>query len=122
MTGADDSGACGGEGDLDAEAELVRAYEAGATITELAARFGMTYYRTRTSLLAAGVVLRQAGPTGATAPPRFVEAYLAGASIQDLATRFGLSFGVARRMLLQSGVRLRPQGGVPRGDATGGAK
>ncbi|WP_420806986.1 helix-turn-helix domain-containing protein [Amycolatopsis keratiniphila] len=79
----------------------------------------MTYYKTRTALLSAGVVLRQAGPAGAPAPPGLVQAYLAGASIQDLATRFRLSFGVARRMLLQSGVTLRPQGGVPKGDTTG---
>ncbi|MFD5093040.1 helix-turn-helix domain-containing protein [Amycolatopsis thailandensis] len=121
MTGADDSDVCGEEGTEESDVELVRAYESGATITELAARFGMTYYGTRTALLAAGVTLRQAGPTGAPAPPGLIEAYLAGASIQDLATRFGLSFGVVRRMLLQGGVRLRPQGGVPRGDVTGGS-
>ncbi|MFI5560681.1 helix-turn-helix domain-containing protein [Amycolatopsis japonica] len=81
----------------------------------------MTYYRTRTTLLAAGVVLRQAGPAGAPAPPGLIEGYRAGASIQELATKFGLSFGATRRMLLQGGVQLRPQGGVPRGDGASGS-
>lgn len=120
MTGPGDSSARGQDRELEVTAELVRAYEGGATITELAARFGMTYYKTRTALLAAGVVLRQAGPAGAPAPPGLIEAYLAGASIHDVATRFGLSFSVVRRMLLQNGVRLRPQGGGSRGDAADG--
>lgn len=89
---------------------LARAYEDGATITELAARFGMTYYKTRTTLLAAGVVLRRAGLVTPPAPPGLVEAYLGRASIHEVAKRFGLSFGVARRMLLAAEITLRKPG------------
>ncbi|KFZ79176.1 hypothetical protein ED92_26665 [Amycolatopsis sp. MJM2582] len=115
MTGAGDSGARGEDRGHEAEADLVRAYEDGVTIAELAARFGMTYYKTRASLISAGVELRQVGPTTPSAPPGLVQAYLDGATIHDVAKRFGLSFGVARRMLLQSGVQLRPKGGGPSG-------
>ncbi|EME57154.1 helix-turn-helix domain-containing protein [Amycolatopsis decaplanina] len=111
MTGAGDSDARGGGREREVDADLVSAYEGGATITELAARFGMTYYKARASLISAGVELRQVGPTTPSAPPGLVQAYLDGATIHDVAKRFGLSFGVARRMLLQSGVRLRPKGG-----------
>ncbi|WP_409495873.1 helix-turn-helix domain-containing protein [Amycolatopsis sp. cmx-11-12] len=114
MTDPGDSDARGEGRELEVDAELVRAYEDGATITELAARFGMTYYKARASLITAGVELRQVGPTTPSAPPGLVEAYLGGANIHDVAKRFGLSFGVARRMLLQNGVRLRPKGGGPK--------
>ncbi|MFI6303968.1 helix-turn-helix domain-containing protein [Amycolatopsis thailandensis] len=115
MTGPGDSGARGQGSELEVTAELVRAYDSGATITELAARFGMTYYKARASLISAGVELRQVGPTTPSAPPGLVQAYLDGATIHQVAKRFGLSFGVARRMLLQDGVQLRPKGGGPSG-------
>ncbi|MFI7122150.1 helix-turn-helix domain-containing protein [Amycolatopsis sp. NPDC049868] len=70
--------------------------------------------------MAAGVTLRQVGPTTPSAPPGLVQAYLDGANIHDVAKRFGLSFGVARRMLLQNGVQLRPKGGGAQGVERGG--
>ncbi len=120
MTDPGDSEACGGDPELEVDADLVRAYESGATIAELAARFGMTYYKARAALMASGVELRQVGPTTPPAPPGLVQAYLDGAKIHDVAKRFGLSFGVARRMLLQNGVQLRPKGGGARDGTPGG--
>ncbi|WP_396426976.1 helix-turn-helix domain-containing protein [Amycolatopsis sp. EV170708-02-1] len=89
---------------------LVQDYHAGATITALAARFGLTYYATRERLLAEGVTLRRVGPTPLSIPPGMAAAYRNGSTIPELAERHGLSFGVARRMLLAAGVTLRKPG------------
>ncbi|AUI57286.1 hypothetical protein [Amycolatopsis sp. BJA-103] len=90
--------------------ELVRLYNEGETIENLAARFGLSYRNARTALLAAGVTLRppkiQLPPT----PPGLVNAYLAGRSIRQLADIHGMSYNQTRRILLAEGVVLRPRG------------
>ncbi|MFI6304260.1 helix-turn-helix domain-containing protein [Amycolatopsis thailandensis] len=89
---------------------LKREYEGGATIADLAHQHGLTYYRTRTLLLATGVTLRQEGPRTPTAPLGMVNAYEGGATIHEVAATFGCSYGVTRRMLLAANVTLRPKG------------
>jgi hypothetical protein len=87
-----------------------RAYHAGATITTLAARCGLTYYATRELLLAEGVTLRPAGLTTPPAPLGMADDYRNGSTITEVAERYGVTFGVARRMLLTAGVTLRAKG------------
>lgn len=89
---------------------LAQAYENGAIISELAERNDITYYKTRSLLLAAGVTLRKTGPAIPPAPAGMVTQYLKGSTLPEVAAQFGLSFGVARRMLLEEGVTLRPRG------------
>ncbi|MBB5856326.1 helix-turn-helix domain-containing protein [Amycolatopsis umgeniensis] len=91
-------------------AELVRLYNDGATIQSLAQRYGLSYQKVRTILLASAVTLRppkiQLPPT----PPGLVNAYLAGRSIRQLADIHGMSYNQTRRILLAEGVDLRPRG------------
>ncbi|GAB3721827.1 hypothetical protein GCM10027598_35940 [Amycolatopsis oliviviridis] len=102
---AEDGDALGSPGD-----ELVRLYNGGETIENLAARFGLSYRKVRTALLAAGVKLRppriQLPPT----PPGLVNAYFSGRSIRQLADMHGMSYNQTRRILLAEGVVLRPRG------------
>ncbi|EMD23190.1 helix-turn-helix domain-containing protein [Amycolatopsis azurea] len=90
--------------------ELVRLYDEGETIENLAERFGLSYRKARATLLAAGVKLRppkiQLPPT----PPGLVNAYFAGRSIRQLADIHGMSYNQTRRILLAEGVVLRPRG------------
>ncbi|WP_410665514.1 helix-turn-helix domain-containing protein [Amycolatopsis sp. lyj-84] len=92
------------------EAELVRLYNDGATIHSLAQRYGLSYQKVRTTLLAAAVTFRppkiQLPPT----PPGLVNAYLSGRSIRQLADIHGMSYNQTRRILLAEGVTLRPRG------------
>ncbi|MFC9249946.1 helix-turn-helix domain-containing protein [Amycolatopsis thailandensis] len=92
--------------------QLKREYEdEGATLKELAARHGLSYYKVRRMLVDHGVELRGAGPVPWPAPDGMVTDYVVhGVSIEHLAWNYDLSFGVTRRMLLAEGVELRPKG------------
>jgi Mor family transcriptional regulator len=97
------------------EAELVDAYEAGATVEDLAERHGCSVTTIRSVLGDAGVALRARGPRS---PLEGREADLAaeyegGATVRDLAARYGANQRTIRKVLAERGVAMRPPGRKP---------
>jgi Mor family transcriptional regulator len=98
------------------EAELVAAYEAGATVEELAERHDCSVTTIRSVLGDAGVALRARGPRS---PLEGREAELAadyegGATVRGLAARYGANQRTIRKVLADRGVAMRPPGRKPR--------
>lgn len=98
--------------DTDAVA-LAAAYEAGATLEELAAEIGRSYHYVRDSVLGEGVTLRPSKVRLPPLPAGMVAMYENGASIRQVGAHFGHSYCQTRRMLLDAGVTLRARGAVP---------
>jgi Mor family transcriptional regulator len=99
------------------EPELVEAYEAGATVEELAERHGCSVTTVRAVLEEQGVTLRPRGPRS---PLEGREAslaadYEAGATIRELASRYGANQRTIRKVLSECGVTMRPPGRKPTG-------
>jgi predicted transcriptional regulator len=97
------------------EAELVDAYEAGATVEELAELHGCSVITVRMVLDGEGVTLRARGPRS---PLEGREAelaadYEAGATVRDLAERYGANQRTIRKVLAEWGVTMRPPGRKP---------
>ncbi len=91
--------------------DLVVQYKAGATVRQLAAKFGVHRATVGKHLEARGVDTRQP----LLSPEAVKEAagqYQAGAILEDLATRYHVSDTTIRRYLLLGGVKLRPRGRI----------
>ncbi len=85
--------------------DLVVQYKAGATVRQLAAKFGVHRATVGKHLEARGVDTRQ--------PLLSSEAVKeAGTILEDLATRYHVSDTTIRRYLLLGGVKLRPRGRI----------
>jgi DNA-binding MarR family transcriptional regulator/lambda repressor-like predicted transcriptional regulator len=89
---------------------LTGRYKSGATIEALADETGLSYRRTRTTLIDAGVTPRPPRIRVPPCPPGMVNLYKSGATIRELANRYGHSYNQTRNMLLHAGVTLRPPG------------
>ncbi|ADJ48094.1 hypothetical protein AMES_6269 [Amycolatopsis mediterranei S699] len=102
----DDSENAGFERDSD----LVRAYERGTSIGELAERTGLSYTWMRRRLINAGAELRPRPVAKACPVPieQLADEYRAGASILQLAKTHGLYYKRVRELLLDHEVPLRP--------------
>jgi Mor family transcriptional regulator len=97
------------------EAELVAAYEAGATVEALAARHDCSVTTVRAVLEAEGTALRARGPRN---PLEGREAdlardYEAGATVRGLAERYDANQRTVRKVLAEQGVTMRPPGRKP---------
>lgn len=92
-------------------AEVARRYEAGETIDELAAAFGVSITPIRRAIAEAGVPFRRRSHRAREVDVNeLVRSYEAGGVLDDLAERFGLSRNAIRRRLVAAGVELRPRG------------
>ena len=94
------------------EAELVAAYEAGATVEELAAEHGCSTTTIREVLAAEGVTLRSPGPRSPLEgrEAELAAAYEAGATVRELVDRFGANQRTVRKVLAEQGVVMRRRG------------
>ena len=94
------------------EDEVVRAYEAGATITELGVRFECSRSTIADVLHARDVDLRARGPRSPLEgrEAEVVAAYEAGASVRELVERFGANQRTVRKVLTDAGVVMRRTG------------
>lgn len=96
-----------------ASPEMIKAYEAGASIRDVAAAAGISYSTARYRLQSSGIPLRtqseQLKRSTPACPPGMVEMYKR-ASIKQVGAEFGYGEILTRRMLLAAGVTLRPQG------------
>lgn len=97
------------------EAELVAAYEAGATVEELAARHGCSVTTIRLVLGGEGVELRPPGPRSPLdgREREVAAAYEAGATVRELVDRFGANQRTIRKVLGEQGVSMRRPGRKP---------
>ena len=97
------------------EAELVAAYESGATVEELAEQHGCSVTTVRAVLAGEGVELRARGPRSPLEgrEAEVTAAYQGGATVRDLAGRFGANQRTIRKVLTDAGVTMRPPGRKP---------
>ena len=97
------------------EAALVGAYEAGATVEELAERHGCSVTTVRAVLAGEGVELRSRGPRSPLEgrEAEVAAAYEAGGTVRELAERFGANQRTIRKVLATSGVAMRRPGRTP---------
>jgi DNA-binding transcriptional ArsR family regulator len=91
--------------------DLVAQYKAGATVRQLAAKFGVHRATVGKHLEARGVDTRQL-LLSPEAVKEAVGQYQAGAVLEDLAMRYHVSDTTIRRYLLLNDVKLRPRGRV----------
>jgi DNA-directed RNA polymerase specialized sigma24 family protein len=91
---------------------LVAGYEAGKTVKELAASFGIDRNTVSRRLRQAGVTVRPRGLTDDQAAEA-VCLYEAGWSSGRLAEKFGVSADTVLKNLRQGGVAIRPWRGGP---------
>lgn len=98
--------------------KLIAAYQAGAPITTLAARAGVSDHTIRAYLVSEGVTIRpMTGKAWKIIHPRSAEltsAYEAGTSIRALAARVGVNAGAIHLLLIRERVTLRHDVGRPR--------
>lgn len=94
----------------DAVAELVRAYEAGASTADLRQRFGLSQGSVLKLLRTHDVTLRRQGLDEANKSVA-VRLYKDGATLAQLGSQFEVSPNVVRRVLLAAGVVMRSRGG-----------
>lgn len=97
------------------EPALAAAYEAGATVEELAEAHGCSVTTVREVLASAGVTLRPRGPRSPLAgrEEAVVAGYEAGATVRDLVERYGANQRTIRKVLADAGVTMRPPGPRP---------
>ena len=97
------------------EDEVVRAYETGATVTELAARFECSTTTVRDVLQLRGVERRAPGPPSPLdgREADVVAAYEAGGTVRELVERFGANQRTVRKVLADAGVVMRRTGPRP---------
>jgi hypothetical protein len=89
--------------------KLVEAFQAGASVRELAGRFGVHRDTVGRHLEARGMNTRRL----LLAPEAIQEArnlYRSGATLEELAAKYGVSDTTIRTHLLRSGVTMRPGG------------
>ncbi|HYD09018.1 MAG TPA: hypothetical protein VEA78_02855 [Acidimicrobiales bacterium] len=94
------------------EDDVVRAYEAGATVVELAERFECSRTTIADVLGERGVALRARGPRSPLAgrEDEVVVAYEGGATVRELVDRFGANQRTIRKVLADAGVTMRRTG------------
>lgn len=98
--------------DIDKRNEaMVRAWRAGATVTEISREFGLTLGWTGRVLRRNGANLSSKGRgikklLDAT---KVVDDYLAGAPIREIATKLDVSYGKIYRLLQEEKVPMRPR-------------
>ena len=94
------------------EDEVATAYEAGATVAELAATYGCSTTTVCDVLAARGVELRSRGPRSPLAgrEGEVAAAYEAGATVRELVVRFGANQRTVRKVLADAGVEMRRTG------------
>lgn len=86
---------------------MVADYQAGATLTELAARYGYNRVGISNALKKAGVRLRRTGLTEEQADEA-TRLYATGQSLATVAARFDIDAGTVRTRLIKRGVGMRP--------------
>ncbi|SHT79133.1 Uncharacterised protein [Mycobacteroides abscessus subsp. abscessus] len=91
-------------------AELVAAYQSGASTASLRQRFGLSQGSVLKLLRGNDVTLRWQG-LSETDKVVAVELYREGATLAQLGSQFDVSPNVVRRVLLTAGVAMRPRGG-----------
>jgi transposase len=89
--------------------QLVAAYEAGATVFELATRFNIHRTTVGRHLKERGIDTRPPA-LDATALPKLTQLYKDGHSIATIAQHYGVSKNAVRDRLLAAGLTLRPRG------------
>jgi Mor family transcriptional regulator len=94
------------------EDDVVRAYEAGATVIELATRFECSRNTIAELLRDRGVALRARGPRSPLEgrEPEVVRAYEDGSTVRELVDRFGANQRTVRKVLADAGVVMRRTG------------
>jgi uncharacterized protein (DUF433 family) len=95
------------------ETEVAEAYRSGASVSQLAATYGVSAATICRALDRAGEPRRRAGRSDAGVIGREQEiaaAYRAGATIQQLADEYGCSVKPIRDALDRAGVQRRPSG------------
>ena len=94
------------------EDEVVRAYEGGATVTELASRYDCSTTTVREVLQANGAQLRARGPRSPLEgrEAEVAAAYEAGATVRELVERFDANQRTVRKVLADAGVVMRRTG------------
>lgn len=86
--------------------ELVQAYEAGATLSDLSEQFGQTRKTLSRALERRGVARRyRLMPEDGVSEAR--EAYESGRTLSEIGKELGLSRDTVRRALLKDGVAMR---------------
>jgi lambda repressor-like predicted transcriptional regulator len=91
-------------------AELARAYESGASLKELASRYGIHKHTVSNILERQGVPRRYLRLTG-NALNEAVKVYEAGSSLSELSRELGLPVTTIRLALMRAGVTLRKRPG-----------
>lgn len=86
--------------------ELVEAYEAGATVYDLAARFGIHRATVGQHLQTRGIDTQPPGLHPDDVPAA-ADLYRSGWSLVRIAEKFGTSGNTVRRRLLEVGIRMR---------------
>jgi uncharacterized protein (DUF433 family) len=90
--------------------DIVHRYEAGETIEQIGAHYGISKTRVAFVLREQGVAIRRQGLTDARLTEA-AELYAAGRSLAWLGARYGISHTAVAAALRHQGVRLRPRPG-----------
>lgn len=94
---------------------MVAAYEAGATVEELAAEHGCSTTSIRSLLQLGGVAARARGPRSPLEgrEAEVAAAYERGATVRELAETFGANARTVQKALAGQGVTMRQRGRRP---------
>ena len=95
---------------MSAVEHMVAAYEAGVSVTAVAAEHGISSYRVYQTLKEAGARMRRRGPIGVIDHKRaqvIAEMYIAGATMKQLGARYGVTRQRVRQILIRLGVERR---------------
>jgi len=106
--------------DLPPAEQLHEVYRAGATLTEVAERYGVTRHRVREAFIQAGLPIRSPGESLALRSRRnphpvkeMYALYQTGLSVERVAPRFGLSPSRVRQLFSEAGLPIRSRGEHP---------
>jgi transposase-like protein len=90
-------------------AEMVRLYQGGAGVSEIAREFGYVQNTVRNDLRAAGVKMRRVSPEERST---MVRLYQAGATVSEIARELGYATSTVDRHLSGAGIKWRPRSPV----------
>ena len=88
-------------------AEIVAAYNSGASLATVAEKFGSTPYKVKTILKGQNVALRSNHAPPMVATAEMVEQYKKGKSIREIGRDNNLGYSTTRTALLLAEVKLR---------------